>query len=114
MIYFFWFVFSILAGAIASSKGRSGFGFFLLSVFLSPLVGLIAAIAFPRLDSSDKNSEARARCPECQELVLNTAIKCKHCGAALEPEDNRTTLCKTCKRVTKIGTGQCAYCEEPL
>jgi hypothetical protein len=27
------------------------------------------------------------RCPDCKELVLAEAVKCKHCGAALKPVD---------------------------
>ena len=37
--------FSIVAGFIASSKGRSGIEFFFLAIFLSPLIGIIAALA---------------------------------------------------------------------
>jgi hypothetical protein len=37
-------VFSVVVGAVASSKGRSGFGFFLLSALLSPLVGGIVLL----------------------------------------------------------------------
>jgi phosphate/sulfate permease len=46
-----WIIFSIVAGAIASAKGRSGFGYFLLSLFLSPLVGIILAWALPRIST---------------------------------------------------------------
>jgi hypothetical protein len=39
---------AIIAGFIASNKGRSGFGFFLLSLLLSPILGLvIAAVISP-------------------------------------------------------------------
>ena len=41
----FWFPLSIAVGVYASGKGRSGFGLFLLSVFLSPIVGLLFAVA---------------------------------------------------------------------
>lgn len=40
-------------GLLASSRGRSGFGFFLLSFFLSPLLGLIVVLVM-----SDLNVEA--------------------------------------------------------
>jgi hypothetical protein len=43
-IFVIWLALSILAGVIASQKGRSGMGFFLLSLVLSPLVGIIAAL----------------------------------------------------------------------
>ena len=37
-----WLGLSILVGALASGKNRSGFGWFILSCLLSPLIGLIA------------------------------------------------------------------------
>jgi hypothetical protein len=43
-IFVIWLALSILAGIIANRKGRSGIGFFLLSLVLSPLVGIIAAL----------------------------------------------------------------------
>lgn len=43
-----WLVLSVLVGLWASRKGRSGFGFFLLAVIISPLVaGLIVLIIRP-------------------------------------------------------------------
>ncbi len=37
-----WFLFSIFCGIWASFKGRSGVGFFFLSLLLSPVLGSIA------------------------------------------------------------------------
>lgn len=31
------------------------------------------------------NPRTHVRCPDCQELVLKEARKCKHCGTALTP-----------------------------
>lgn len=42
MTIILWLGISILVGALASGKGRSGIGYFFLSICLSPLVGLIA------------------------------------------------------------------------
>ena len=39
-----WALFCIIPAIIASNKGRSGIGIFLLSLILSPLVGLIVAL----------------------------------------------------------------------
>ena len=43
-IFFFWVAFSIMSAIVASNKGRSGFGFFMLSFCLSPLIGFIGAL----------------------------------------------------------------------
>jgi len=46
--------------ALASSRGRSGLGFFLLSFFFSPLLGLIVVLVMKDLaDESAKESEKR-------------------------------------------------------
>jgi hypothetical protein len=43
-----WFLFSIFCGVWASSKGRSGFGFFFLSLLLTPMLGSIAVVIAKR------------------------------------------------------------------
>lgn len=83
-----WFALSVVAGIVAASKGRSGFGYFLLSLVLSPLIGLLLAALLPR--AADPQAAAAAaeptrKCPECAETVLAAARKCKHCGAELQP-----------------------------
>ena len=40
-IFIFWLLFAVAVGAIASSKGRSGIGWFLLAVIISPLIAVI-------------------------------------------------------------------------
>jgi hypothetical protein len=44
---FFWLILSILAGIFATSKGRSSFGWFVISFFLSPLIGFIGVAILP-------------------------------------------------------------------
>ena len=69
-----WLILSILVSVWASKKGRSGFGFFLLSCILSPLLsGLIVLLC------SDNNRHA---CPECGEQIMKTARICPHCKTA--------------------------------
>ncbi|CAN2185303.1 hypothetical protein MCEMZLE14_00392 [Candidatus Nanopelagicaceae bacterium] len=43
----FWLILSVLAGVYAGTKGRSGFGWFCFSFFLSPLIGFIALAIIP-------------------------------------------------------------------
>lgn len=86
IVVLLWFGFSILAGAVASSKGRSGIGYFILALFLSPLIGLLAAALMPSLVAA-KSEDRRPRvpCPKCAELILVSARKCKYCGEDLAP-----------------------------
>jgi hypothetical protein len=44
----FWFLFAIVVGIAASSRGRSGFGWFLLSCLISPLLGLILVLVLAK------------------------------------------------------------------
>lgn len=79
-----WVALCIVAAVIASNKGRSGFGFFLLAFFLSPLVGIIAAfVASPDeakiADRKIEDGECK-KCPHCAELIKIDANVCKHCG----------------------------------
>ena len=39
-----WLILAILVGVYASRKGSSGFGYFILSIILSPLIGFLIAL----------------------------------------------------------------------
>lgn len=90
-----WLVFAVVVGICASSRGRSGFGWFLLSVAISPILALILVLVMPKLGAAEAARDAggevvdastHVRCPDCRELVRRDARKCKHCGAALIPQ----------------------------
>lgn len=94
-VFVLWLALSVAAGAIAVAKGRSGIGYFLISIFLTPLVGLILVIALPRREASIKHpgpgdiaAGARVPCPQCAEQIVATAKLCRFCGhqmAAAQP-----------------------------
>jgi hypothetical protein len=84
-----WFPLSILAGAVAGNKGRSGFGFFLLALILSPLIGLLAALVIApntvRIEAARINRGEARRCPACAELIRREAVICRFCGTGISP-----------------------------
>ncbi|MCA3227776.1 MAG: zinc ribbon domain-containing protein [Burkholderiales bacterium] len=89
----FWFLFAIVVGIAASSRGRSGFGWFLLSCLISPLLGLILVLVLaknePRRGDPPPNyvpgpGESIRKCPECAEWIQKEARKCKHCGSTVQ------------------------------
>ena len=56
-IFLFWVVLSVVVGIIASSRGRSGVGWFFVAVLFSPLIAFILVVALPsRAKSSASKS----------------------------------------------------------
>jgi hypothetical protein len=101
-----------LAAGIAHRKGRSGFGFFLLTLLaglvpgaialnisqnevVGSLVGLgFAALAMLTAGLSRSAGEVAAqtgafgdyiKCPQCAEPIRREARLCKHCQSVVEP-----------------------------
>ncbi|TCP80826.1 hypothetical protein C8J31_11467 [Rhizobium sp. PP-CC-2G-626] len=80
-----WIICGIVTGIIASSKGRTGVGWFLIGSLLG-IFGLILIACLPSLRSSPQSTQALPEhrltmtCPDCAETVLQAANVCKHCG----------------------------------
>lgn len=63
-----WGLLSWGVAALADSRGRSGFGFFLLSFFLSPLLGLIVVLVMANLTAEAAKEADRRREEERREF----------------------------------------------
>ena len=83
---FFWLFLCVLVGIFASKRGRFGFGWGMVSLTLSPLVGWLILLALPDAGKAkdglgNEITEAtHKRCPACREVIRRDAAKCRHCG----------------------------------
>lgn len=94
MLIAFWLVCALAAGIVASSKGRSGFGWFLLSLLLFGILGLLIVGFMPSLKRAPalaalNDGQERAPCPACRELIVKGATLCRFCGTEIAPPAKR-------------------------
>ncbi len=87
-IAFFWAALSIACGFLAARRGRSVFGWFFVSLIFTPVVGFVFLLVLPSKATApgQPTPQTHVKCPDCRELVLRDARKCKHCGCALIPQ----------------------------
>lgn len=65
----FWALLSWGVSSLATSRGRSGTGFFLLSFFLSPLLGLIVVLVMSDLAAEEAKKCAHQRDEEARDQL---------------------------------------------
>lgn len=87
LIIVFWLVFAVGVGMLADSKGRSFWGFSLLSVVTSPLLGLIIVLIVSDLNKESAR-QAQAAAENERHLESIKAIARSNSVPAFSQDDN--------------------------
>ena len=83
-----WFGLSVAVGIFATTKGHSGFGWFIIACAISPLVGGILVLAANDLKKEAETARELAVskiCPKCAERVKIAALICRYCRHEFQP-----------------------------
>lgn len=87
LVLILWLAFAFLVGAFAQHRGRSGGGWGLLALLLSPLLVFIILLAIgPNHEGIEADAIASGemrKCPHCAELVKAEAKLCRYCHSEL-------------------------------
>lgn len=115
-----WIGAAIGAGAIASSKGRSGFGYFVLGI-LMPIVGLLIAIGMAPIEKpaagamSAKGGKDFILCTGCGRPHRADVPLCPRCGKMnLGPDLAATKKCPACAETILAEARKCKHCGETI
>ena len=106
---------------VSASRGHnSGGAIFALNLLLGwTVLGWIGALVWAftgDVAAPGINPRTHVKCPDCRELVLADAKKCKHCGTALVPQGQApasggaTRVCPDCRRSAPLADAYCPAC----
>lgn len=102
----------------AGQKGRSGVGFFFLSLFLSPLVGLLVLIALPARQTEATSQPVRGSdlivCHNCKRPRRADSERCPNCGTGKYDPMAELRKCPHCAEMIRREATKCRYCQSDV
>lgn len=122
-VFVFWILLSIVCAGAASSRGKSGLGFFFLSLIFSPIIGFLILLAIPKndeaLNSRRVQDGTHVICRHCKQAIIKGASICQYCGKSTAPVDPAeatadTRKCPWCAEVIKTEAKICRFCNRTV
>jgi hypothetical protein len=91
VILILWIGFAFLADIAARNRGHSAGVFFFLSLVMSPLFGLVAALVIKvdlqKIEEARLSTGHEKRCPYCAEIIKAEAKVCRYCNSDVSAVD---------------------------
>ena len=88
VVFVVWILMAIIVAGVATSKGFSGFGWFLYGLLIWPVALIHVLVAQPNTKAVEaeriRSGESR-KCPHCAELIKAEAKVCRFCGRDVPP-----------------------------
>lgn len=75
-----WILFAAFSAAIASSKNRNGFGWFIIGFLFGPFGLIVAALPKIETHSTAKTRQITTPCKKCNENIIHNSKICRFCN----------------------------------